>query len=100
MRQQLISPSDLISRVSELDNWSTVDSELRKHFTFQTFAESIEFVNELARHAETMDHHPDMDIRFNVVALMLSTHDSGGVTDLDIQMAEYADGIESRLRVQ
>lgn len=100
MRQQLISPSVLPSRVSELNHWTNVESVLHKRFAFKTFAESIAFVNELAQYAEELDHHPDIDIRFNVVALTLSTHDSGGVTDLDIQMAQYADSIESRLPAQ
>lgn len=46
------------------------------------------FVNQLAELAETANHHPDIDIRYNKVTLVLTSHDSGGVTQRDIKMAK------------
>ena len=51
----------------------------------------IEFVNRLARAADELDHHPDIDIRYTRVKLALTTHSAGGITDLDFQMASRAD---------
>jgi 4a-hydroxytetrahydrobiopterin dehydratase len=57
------------------------------------FAASLAFVTEVGALAESMDHHPDIDIRWNVVTLRLSTHSAGGITDLDLELAGRIDAL-------
>jgi 4a-hydroxytetrahydrobiopterin dehydratase len=53
----------------------------------------VEFVRRLVAPAEAMDHHPDVDVRYNKVSVMLSTHDAGGITENDLRLAETIDGL-------
>lgn len=67
--------------------WSKHDDRLEAEFVFSTFAEAIAFVNRVAEQADSMNHHPDIDIRYNRVQLVLTTHDAGGLTPLDYDLA-------------
>jgi len=68
--------------------WSRQDDRLTAEFVFPSFAEAIAFVNRVAEHADSMNHHPDIDIRYNRVQLVLTTHDAGGLTRLDYDLAD------------
>jgi 4a-hydroxytetrahydrobiopterin dehydratase len=54
------------------------------------------FVNRLAEHAEMVDHHPDLDIRYNRLLITLTSHDAGGITQRDLRMAKSILGMESK----
>lgn len=71
--------------------WKVQDGRLVKAFRFGSFRDAIIFVNRLATIADTLDHHPDIDIRYRVVAVSLWTHSAGGLTDKDIGLAEAID---------
>jgi len=62
-----------------------------KVFPAATRQEAIDFVNKVAQEAEKMDHHPDIDIRWNKVKLVLSTHSAGGLTNNDFMLATKVD---------
>ena len=62
-----------------------------------SFLEGIDWVTSVARVAEEMDHHPDIDIRWRTLTFRLSTHSAGGLTDLDAVLAEQIDGIVGAL---
>jgi 4a-hydroxytetrahydrobiopterin dehydratase len=62
-------------------------NQIAKTFMREDFAHAIVFVNEVASAAEAAGHHPDIDIRWNTVTLALSSHDEGGLTDRDFQLA-------------
>jgi 4a-hydroxytetrahydrobiopterin dehydratase len=66
---------------------------IRRTFTFPDFRGSMAFVNRVADAAEASDHHPDIDIRYAKVMLALVTHDAGGLTRRDTDLAEKADGL-------
>ena len=57
------------------------------------FLTGIQIVSSVAREAEEMDHHPDIDIRWRTVLFVLSTHSAGGITQLDVELAHRIDGI-------
>jgi len=59
----------------------------------EDFADSLAFVNAVGALAEDMDHHPDVDIRWNVVTLRLSTHSAGGLTRKDLELARRIDAL-------
>ena len=63
------------------------DDAISRTFEFPAFMDGIAFVQRVAEAAERADHHPDVDIRWRKVTCALSTHDRGGVTELDIDLA-------------
>ncbi|TVQ59109.1 MAG: 4a-hydroxytetrahydrobiopterin dehydratase, partial [Phycisphaerales bacterium] len=66
-----------------LREWSEINDAIQRTYQFKDFAQAMAFVNRVADHAETMDHHPDILVRYNKVSLTLSTHDAGGITEKD-----------------
>jgi 4a-hydroxytetrahydrobiopterin dehydratase len=86
MRTKL-SDIDIQRSLSALTGWSRRGDALVKTFTFQRFADGIAFVGRVAKAADEMDHHPDIDIRYTKVTMSLSTHDAGGITDWDLRLA-------------
>lgn len=71
--------------------WSLHDESMRRTFTFSDFNEAIGFVTRVALAAEVADHHPDIDVRWNKVTLVLSTHEAGGLTTKDTDLATTLD---------
>ena len=78
-------------------NWSRLGIVLRSEFIAPNFLVAIELVNSVAVIAERMDHHPDIDIRWNKVLFTLSTHSAGGVTSLDCELAIAIDSVALEL---
>ena len=74
-----------------LPEWTKKGSTITRIFQFRDFSTAIEFVNAVARLAERASHHPDIDIRWNKVTLSLTTHDEGGLTEKDFELAMKAD---------
>jgi len=74
-----------------LPEWTKKGSIITRTFQFRDFSTAIEFVNALARLAERANHHPDIDIRWNKVTLTLTTHDEGGLTERDFELAGQID---------
>ena len=74
--------------------WSRLgEPALSKTFSFRDYAAGIAFVVRLAFAAEKRDHHPDLHVHWGRVRVDWSTHDAGGITAVDIEMAETADRI-------
>ena len=73
--------------------WSKRGSTILRTFKFAGFLHSIAFVNRTAKLAQKLNHHPDIDIRFNKVTLTLTTHDAGGLTEKDFALARGCDGV-------
>ncbi len=82
-----LSDLEIQRALGGLNGWSRRGDALNKTFTFPTFAEGIAFVNRVAKLADARQHHPDIDIRYTKVTLVLSTHDAGGVTEKDLDLA-------------
>jgi 4a-hydroxytetrahydrobiopterin dehydratase len=86
-----LTQHELQTALVDLDGWAAEGDALVKTFRFRDFIGSINFVNALAEVAEEMQHHPDIDIRYNKVTLHLSTHSVGGLTQNDVLLAQQAD---------
>jgi 4a-hydroxytetrahydrobiopterin dehydratase len=84
---KIFKGQDLLDAVMEAPGWSMESGELVRTETFKDFAGAMEFVNRVASIAEAAAHHPDIDIRYNKVRLGLVTHDAGGITQKDIDVA-------------
>jgi 4a-hydroxytetrahydrobiopterin dehydratase len=87
MRNKL-SDLEIQRALGRLSGWSRRGDTLVKTYTFGSFADGIAFVNRVAKTADKMDHHPDIDIRYTKVTFTLSTHDAGGVTESDLSLAQ------------
>jgi len=94
MRQPL-SDLEIQRALGGLAGWTRRGDTLTKTFSFDRFPDGIAFVDRVAKIAEDMNHHPDIDIRYTKVAMTLSTHDAGGITQSDLDLAGR---IESVLR--
>lgn len=87
----VLTPEQRADLSDRLVDW-TVDGELlRRTFVLGDFIEAMGFVTRVAILAEKANHHPDIDIRWNKVTLVLTTHDAGGLTDNDVALAEKID---------
>ena len=83
--------SEIALLLSSLPQWAVESGELVRTFTFPDFRASVVFVNLVADLAEEAGHHPDIDIRYNKVRLALVTHDAGGLTAKDFDLAFQAE---------
>jgi len=86
-----LSEEQSASRLKTLPDWEITAGELVRTYRFEDFRASLRFVNQVADLAEAAGHHPDIDIRYNKVRLGLVTHDAGGLTEKDFDLAAKAD---------
>ncbi len=82
-----LSSAEIAARLSSLPAWQVKNGELTRTFEFKDFRASLRFVNHVGELAEEAGHHPDIDIRYNKVRLALVTHDEGGMTAKDFDLA-------------
>jgi 4a-hydroxytetrahydrobiopterin dehydratase len=85
--------SEVKSRLSSLPGWQIEAGELTRIFIHQDFRAALAFVNKVGELAEKAGHHPDIDIRYNKVRLGLVTHDAGGLTAKDFDLAASVDKV-------
>lgn len=88
-----LTDAEIEERLSGLSGWTRQDQSITKTYKMGTFPAAIAFVTHVGFLAEAADHHPDIDIRYNRVTLSLSTHDAGGLTAKDFDLAAKADEI-------
>ena len=72
-------------------DWQERDSALHRSFRFRDFSEAFAFLTRVALHSEKVDHHPEFTSRWNRIDFHLTSHDSGGVTDRDRELARTID---------
>jgi 4a-hydroxytetrahydrobiopterin dehydratase len=89
----LLSESEIRKGLASLKGWQLGDKEIAKQFELKDFVRAMGFVNSVALLAEKADHHPDIDIRWNKVKLVLSTHSAGGLTEKDFNLAKQIDDL-------
>lgn len=98
MTRELLDKDELARAVADLPGWSIAEDGLsiERTFEFRNFSEAFAFMTRSALAAEKMNHHPDWSNVYKTVRVALSTHDKGGVTELDIELARgmnrYAGG--------
>ena len=85
--KQTLSQDQLNTTLRDLPDWKVEQGALVRTWTFKDFVAAIAFVNRVADRAEQAGHHPDIDIRYNKVRLALVSHDAGGITSRDAEMA-------------
>lgn len=95
MKQPLLSEPEVLEALAAEDgpDWHLIGGKLVKTLACSDFVGALAFVEQVGQLAEAADHHPDIDIRYNRVTLSLITHDSGGITRLDLELAQAIDGV-------
>ncbi len=91
MERRRLAGDELREATQELSGWSVDGDRLRKSWKFDNFAQALSFVNDVGALAEAADHHPDIKLGWGYADLELTTHDRGGVTDVDISLAKQID---------
>lgn len=75
-------------------SWQRQGAEIVTTRRRKDFAAALAYVNQVGVLAESMNHHPDIDIRWNLVTLRLTTHSAGGLTESDLELARRIDALE------
>ncbi|HEX9614797.1 MAG TPA: 4a-hydroxytetrahydrobiopterin dehydratase [Bacteroidota bacterium] len=91
MGTKLLKTDEIQQKLKSLKGWSLEGGEIRKTVEAPDFVHAMGFVNSVALLAERANHHPDIDIRWNKVTLVLSTHSAGGLTENDFDLAAKID---------
>ena len=87
---QLLTEEEIARELERLPDWSRADDgepAIKATYEFADFQAALDFVNQVGHDAEQVNHHPDIDIRWNKVTLVLSTHSEGGLTHRDVELA-------------
>ena len=86
-RPSKLSTAGADARLSDLPGWTRQGEKLHRTFTFRDFSEAFGFMARVALEAEKLDHHPNWSNVWNRVTVELTTHDAGGLTELDFRLA-------------
>ncbi len=90
-----LGPQERRSALAELPGWRVVEGRdaIAKSFRFADFNAAFGFMTRVALMAEKMDHHPEWFNVYNRVEITLATHEAGGVTERDVRLARFIDGV-------
>ena len=91
MPAQPLNPAELASLATTLPNWQKVAGKLHRDLVFADFVEAFAFMTKVALIAEAMNHHPEWSNVWNRVSIDLITHDIGGLSNLDVELAQRID---------
>ncbi len=85
-----LTEQEIADGLRRLKGWARAGSgqAITRSFSFSKFGDGIRFVDRVAVAADAMDHHPDIDIRYTTITMVLSTHSAGGLTRKDLELAE------------
>lgn len=99
MAAQPLDQAEVTAALAASDgpDWELMGGKLVKLVRCASFPGALEFVGEVGQLAESANHHPDIDIRYRTVTLALVTHDSGGITERDLDLARQIDRVRAGL---
>jgi 4a-hydroxytetrahydrobiopterin dehydratase len=93
MERRLLNNDEIAAGLADLNAWKVKKDKLSKKYAFANFAESLAFVNRVGEIAESMDHHPDIKFGWGYAKISTTTHDRGGISDVDLALAKKIDAI-------
>jgi 4a-hydroxytetrahydrobiopterin dehydratase len=88
-----MTPENIAASLPSLAGWSVVDGKLHREFKFADFIAAWGFMSRVALIAQSLDHHPDWSNVYNTVRIDLDTHDAGGITEKDFELARRIDAL-------
>jgi 4a-hydroxytetrahydrobiopterin dehydratase len=91
-----LNATQIQAALATVPDWRRNDEVISRTYQFKDFPTAMKFVNAVAELAEQVQHHPDVDIRWNKVTLALTTHDAGGLTEKDFALAKQCDALSVR----
>ncbi len=89
----LLDDSEIEARLSRLPGWERSGKAIAKSFSCGDFVGSVRFVEGLVEPAEAAGHHPDLEVSWDTVKVIISTHSEGGLTAADFELAEKVDAL-------
>ena len=93
VRRKLLSEDEITKRLREVPQWRREGNAITRTWTFDDFPPALAFINRVGELAEAADHHPDIYNSWATVRLSLTTHDAGGLTDRDFDLARRIDAL-------
>jgi 4a-hydroxytetrahydrobiopterin dehydratase len=90
---ELLDQDDIDAALKKFPDWEQEKDALVRVVEFEEFMEGVDFVNDLAEIADEAQHHPDILIQYHKVTLTLTTHDAGGITEADLELAQRIDNL-------
>jgi len=94
MKNQLLNSKELSNLKNDLNQWKVSGTNLIRDFHFKNFIEAFAFITKIAIIAESMGHHPDWSNSYSSVKIKLTSHDLGGISKYDIELAHKINDIE------
>ena len=88
-----LAREELQDALGRLDGWELDGDAIRRDLEFASFPDAIAFINRVANLAQAANHHPELTNVYSKVAVVLTSHDAGGVTQKDLDLAERIDGV-------
>ncbi len=88
-----LSQIDIDEKLENLPGWSVVNEKLHKEFQFDSFNQAFGFMTRAAMEIEKMNHHPEWFNVYNRITIELTTHDTGGITDNDVNLARILNSL-------
>lgn len=88
-----LSEKDIIEELKNLSGWSKVNEKLHKEFQFESFNQAFGFMTRAAMEIEKMNHHPEWFNVYNRITIELTTHDAGGITKNDVNLAKILNSL-------
>jgi 4a-hydroxytetrahydrobiopterin dehydratase len=87
---------EIKKRLENLKEWKVEGIYLVKHLKFDNFVSAVNFINKIVPIAEELEHHPDLELKnYNELVIRITTHDEGGITELDFELAKKIDELIS-----
>jgi len=97
MRKKL-DPNEISQRMTSLPDWKVENDRLARAFSFPDFKSALDFVNRAGAVAEEMGHHPDIQLGWGRAAFEITTHDAGGITANDFELARRIDSLAGAVK--
>lgn len=94
MERKKLSNQEIENLLLDLDEWEAENDNLKKHFEFENFADALAFVNQVGAISEARDHHPDVLFGWGYAEFFITTHDAGGITARDFELAKNIEEID------
>ena len=91
MERTILSPGQIADKLAALSGWREDEGKIKKRYEFDNFAQSLAFVNKAGEIADAVDHHPDIRLGWGYAEFEITTHDRGGLTDHDFDLATRID---------
>lgn len=98
MERVRLNEEQIAARLAEAPGWSIVDGKVSRTFEFASYASGVVFASAVAHLADSLDHHPDLLIGYRKVTVSVNTHDVGGISALDFELARRVSGLVSQVQ--